>query len=401
MKKYFFLAVGLCFGAVANSQDSLKVVQLDDVVITGNKIETPIEKSGKTIFKLKRKDIEANRGKDVTDLLNEIPGVQIDGNFATPGTDIGYRVRGAQSEQTLILIDGIPFNDPSGLAQTFDLRMLDLEQVESIEVVKGGLSSLYGTGAAAGVINIKLKESAKENLKTTLNAEYGSFNTFTSNVNVSGTDDKLSYMISGSYRTSDGFSSARDTLGTENFDEDGIESLNFLGRLGYQFNDQFSIGILTAYDNIESGFDGGAFRDNDSELEQTLIKFAISPRYKWSGGSLKGNFSFHSNERIFDSPGFFDPTVRDVSEFNGNTFQADIVVDQILTDELKLIGGINLQRPVWEPEDADEEDFTIFDPYISIIHDYKNFNFQLGGRLNRHSLYGTNFVWNMNPSYRL
>ncbi len=399
MKKYFFLAAALCFGTAAKSQDSLKVVQLDDVVITGNKVETSIEKSGKTIFKLDRKEIEANRGKDITDLLNEIPGIQIDGNFATPGTDIGYRIRGAQSEQTLILIDGIPFNDPSGLAQTFDLRMLDTEQIESIEVLKGGLSSLYGTGAAAGVINIKLKEAAKETFKTTLNLEYGSFNTFNSNANISGKSDKLSYLVSGTYRTSNGFSAALDTLGTEDFDDDGIESLNFLGRLGYQFNDQFSIGLLAAYDQVESGFDGGAFSDNDSELDLTLFKFAISPTYKWNRGGLRGNFSYHSNERTFDSPGFFDPSVRSISEFNGNTFQADVIVDQVLTDELKLIGGVNLQRPVWEPEDADSESFTIIDPYVSLIYDLASFNVQVGGRLNNHSLYGSNFVWNVNPNY--
>ncbi|MEM0940515.1 MAG: TonB-dependent receptor [Bacteroidota bacterium] len=400
MRKAYLFAAAICLGAVAKSQDSLKIVRLDDVVITGNKTETPIEKSGKTIFKLKKKEIEANRGKDVTDLLNEIPGVQIDGNFATPGTNIEYRVRGAQSEQTLILIDGIPFNDPSGISQTFDLRMLDLDQVASIEVLKGGLSSLYGTGATAGIINITLKKAAKEVVKTALNAEYGSFNTFTSNVNVSGGINKFNYMVSGSYRSSEGFSAALDTLGTENFDKDGIESLNFLGRLGYQLTDQFSIGLLAAYDDIESGFDAGRFRDDDSELDQTLLKFAISPSYKWTRGSIKGNFSYHANERIFNEPEG-DPGIRDLSEFNGNTLQADVIVDQILTDEIKLIGGVNFQQPVWEPEDADSESFTMVDPYLSIIHDYENFNFQLGGRLNNHSLYGTNFVWNVNPSYIL
>ncbi|MEM6629310.1 MAG: TonB-dependent receptor plug domain-containing protein [Bacteroidota bacterium] len=400
MKKSFLLVAAICLGTAAKSQDSLQVVQLNDVVITGNKIKTPIEKSGKTIFKLTRKEIEANRGKDLTDLLNEIPGVQIDGNFATPGTDINYRIRGAQSEQTLILIDGIPFNDPSGLAQTFDLRMLDIEQVESIEVLKGGLSSLYGTGAAAGVINITLKNSSREGISGSLNQEYGSFETFTSSANISGKLDRFSYLVNGTVRTSDGFSAARDTLGTEGFDDDGFESLNFLGKLGYQFTDHFSVELLAAYDNIESDFDGGAFRDNSSELDQTLLKFAISPTYKWEGGSLKGNFSYHANERIFNSPSSRDPNTRNISVFNGNTFQADLIVDQTLTDEIKLIGGVNFQRPNWEPEDVDSESFTMIDPYVSLIYDLINFNIQLGGRLNQHSLYGSNFVWNVNPSYR-
>ena len=400
-QKSFLTAVAICLGLALQAQDSLSVVQLNDVVITGNKVETTLEKSGKTIYKLDRKQIESNRGKDISDLLNEIPGVQIDGNFATPGSNINYRIRGAQSEQTLILIDGIPYNDPSGLAQTFDLRMLDVEQIESIEVLKGGLSSLYGTGAAAGVISITLKESAKESLSGNVNVDYGSFNTFSSNANISGTSDKLTYLVSGSFKSSDGFSAANDTLGTEGFDDDGIQSWNFLGRLGYQFTDQFSMGLTTTYDQVDSDFDGGAFRDDDSALELNLLRFAMTSTYKWAGGNIRANLSYHTNERIFNSPSFSDPTVRSISEFNGNTFQADLILDQNLSDEIKLIGGVNVQRPVWEPEDADSESFTMIDPYASLIYDVANFNFQIGGRLNNHSLYGSNFVWNANPSYNL
>ena len=400
MKTYFLLAAAVCLAFAARAQDSLKVIRLDDVYITGNKVETPIEKSGKTIYKLTNEDIQTNRGKDISDLLNEIPGVQIDGNFATPGTNLNYRVRGAQSEQTLILIDGIPFNDPSGLAQTFDLRMLDLEQVQSIEVLKGGLGSLYGTGAAAGVINITLKEPAQKISSGTAIVEYGSFNTFNTNANFNGTSGKLRYMVSGTYKSSDGFSAAKDTLGTENFDDDGVESLNFLGKLGYDFTDRFSVGLLTGYDEISSDFDGGAFNDNDSKLDQVLLKFALTSNYKWKGGSLQGNFSYHTNERIFNSPSFSDPTVRNISEFNGNTFQVDLILEQNFTDELRLLGGLNLQRPVWEPEDANAESFTMVDPYASLTYDVSNLSVQVGGRLNVHSLYGTNFVFNNNLSYR-
>ena len=400
MQKIYLSAMLSCLCLSLTAQDSLKTVELNEVVVTGNKSATPIEKSGKTIFKLDREQIEASRGKDVTDLLNEIPGVQIDGNFATPGTDIGYRIRGAESEQTLILIDGIPYNDPTGLQQTFDLRLLNLDQVESIEVLKGGLSSLYGTGAAAGVINITTKKTAQESIKSTINVEYGSFNTFTSNANFSGSVDKLSYMVSGSYRSSDGFSAALDTLENQDFDDDGIESLNFMGKFGYQFSDQFTVDAMVAYDDIQSEFDGGAFTDNDSDLDQNQLRLALSPTYRWSGGKIKGNISYHSNDRVFASPAR-TPGERSISEFVGNTLQADVIVDQNLTNEITLLGGVNFQRPFSEFEGADSENFTMVDPYLSLIYRVQNFNFQIGGRLNNHSLYGSNFVWNINPSYLL
>ena len=344
MQKIYLSAMLSCLCLSLTAQDSLKTVELNEVVVTGNKSATPIEKSGKTIFKLDREQIEASRGKDVTDLLNEIPGVQIDGNFATPGTDIGYRIRGAESEQTLILIDGIPYNDPTVLQQTFDLRLLNLDQVESIEVLKGGLSSLYGTGAAAGVINITTKKTAQESIKSTINVEYGSFNTFTSNANISGRADRLSYMVSGSYRTSDGFSAALDTLDNQDFDDDGIESLNFMGKIAYQFSDQFTIDAMAAYDDIQSDFDGGAFVDFDSDFDQNQLRLAISPTYRLSGGKIRGNISYHSNNRIFDSPARTSGA-RIISEFTGNTLQADLIFDQYLTDDLKILGGVNYQKP--------------------------------------------------------
>ncbi|MEM6642424.1 MAG: TonB-dependent receptor [Bacteroidota bacterium] len=405
MKKFYLVAALVCLGLGLKAQDSLKIVQLEDIVVTGNKVETSIEKSGKTIFKLDRKQIEANRGKDVTDLLNEIPGVQIDGNFATPGTDIKYRIRGAESEQTLILIDGIPYTDPTGRQQTFDLRLLDLDQVESIEVLKGGASALYGTGAAAGVISITMKEESKKTFGGSINQEYGSFETSTSNANVSGTVNKFNYMISASVRTSDGFSAALDTIGNQGFDNDAFESQNFLGRFGYQATDQFSIDLMASYDDVTNDFDADSFEDDDSELNQNQLRLAISPRYTWTGGSIKGNLSYHTNERVFNQPNSSDPNVRDIRESNGNTFQADVILDQNLTNEIKLVSGVNLQRPVWDQKDTQggtlTESFTMIDPYASLIYDLQNLNIQLGGRLNNHSDYGANFAWNVNPSYRI
>ena len=75
---YGLLSVG------AYAQDSLKTTVLSEVVVTGTKFDLPAEKSGKTIFKLNQKDLERNAGKTLADLLQEVPGVQTDGNFGTP-----------------------------------------------------------------------------------------------------------------------------------------------------------------------------------------------------------------------------------------------------------------------------------------------------------------------------
>ncbi len=75
------------------------------------------------------------------------------------------------------------------------------------------------------------------------------------------------------------------------------------------------------------------------------------------------------------------------------------MIDQNLNENFKLIGGINYQKLTYSQPDFDETDFTMIDPYVSLIFDQSDFNFQVGARLNNHSEYGNNFVWNVNPSY--
>ena len=75
---------------------------------------------------------------------------------------MGLYIRGGRNHQVLILIDGIPVTDASGISLSYDLRLLPVEQIESIEIMKGASSTLYGSGASTGVINITLKKAGKK-----------------------------------------------------------------------------------------------------------------------------------------------------------------------------------------------------------------------------------------------
>src|SRR5689334_1010717 len=93
------------FGLLS-AQDSLKTHVLQEAVVTGTKFEIPAEKSGKVIFKIGKEKLQT--GLTLQDALNEVPAVQMDGNFGTPGTNVSYYVRGSRSRHSLILIDGVP-----------------------------------------------------------------------------------------------------------------------------------------------------------------------------------------------------------------------------------------------------------------------------------------------------
>jgi vitamin B12 transporter len=143
----------------AQEKDSTKVNLLKEVVISDTKFAQSKEKSGKVIEVISAKDLEKKSGQSLATVLSQVTGVEINGNQSANGKNLGYYIRGGKNRQVLILIDGIPVTDASGITLEYDLRLLPVEQVESIEVMKGAASTLYGTGAATGVINFTLKKS--------------------------------------------------------------------------------------------------------------------------------------------------------------------------------------------------------------------------------------------------
>ncbi|MDN3671027.1 TonB-dependent receptor [Echinicola jeungdonensis] len=395
-RKWAIPALLITFLLGTQNSFSQDTTELDEVVVIGTKFEIPVEKSGKTIYKLSQQDLERNAGKSVADILNEVPGIQMDGNFGSPGTNISYFVRGASSKNTLILIDGLPINDPSNISSTYDLRLLSLNQVESIEVLKGGLSTLYGTGASAAVINIKLKESkGNKPFGGSVDFNAGSFGTYNGNLSFNGKKDKFSYLVSGNFLTSEGFSSASDEQATIPFGKDGLDRKNALLKLGYEFSEKFNLDFFTGYDDMEADYDQGTFADADFQQINNQLRFGITPSYKYAKGkvSLKSVYNLNEREFISNFP----------SEYKGRNLQIDLTQEHNILPGLKGLWGVNLQQFSYEqPGELDfkSNKFTLVDPYASFFYEAQSgFNLHAGARVNTHSEYDHKFIYNVNPSY--
>ena len=364
---------------------------LGEVVVTGNRFETPVEKSGKVIYKITAEEIAKSANKTVADLLNTIPGIYIDGAFGTPGTNLSYYVRGGKNRHTLILIDGLPVTDPSAIENDYDLRLLDANMIESIEVLKGGASSLYGTGAAAGVINIQLKKSAPKKPQVTIRESVGSFQTFQLNADVQGSADQLTYMVAGGVGVSEGLSAAKDEDPALEFDKDGYYRYNGMSKLNYQFSDAFSLEALMGYEKLESDYDGGAFFDADDQFSIDQRRLGLSPEFKYDQGKLVLKFNYNRITRDFVSP--FP------SNHKGKNFQADLSNELIINDYIKTIFGIQYQN--FRFADAGGTKAVInYDPYANVVFDFPlGLNVSAGARLNNHSEYGNHLVYHINPSF--
>ena len=140
----------LCHGLSAQQaqNDSIPIQDLDEVVVSDSRFTLKRENSGKTVIKITAEELERNQGRTVAEIINTKSGIEINGSRSVAGQNLGYFIRGGNNRQVLILIDGIQVNDPSQIANDFDLRLLDLNTIESIEIVKGAASTLYGNSGS-------------------------------------------------------------------------------------------------------------------------------------------------------------------------------------------------------------------------------------------------------------
>lgn len=379
---------GLSLSALAQKDTT----NLGEYVVTGTRFELPVEKSGKTVFKYGEQEIKNYAARSVADLLNEVPAIQVDGNFSNPGTNMEYYIRGARSRYTLVLIDGIPMNDPTGINLFYDLRYLSLNQVKSIEIVKGGLSALYGSNAAAGVINIQLKENTQEDLAVSVGADAGSFGALGYNADVSGNLGIWNYGVSFNRKTVDGFSAAESTDPNAQYDDDGFAKTNLTFRSNLALASNFDLKMSLGYDQFTTDLDAFAFTDElnaFSDYEQ--MRLTVSPSLTHQYGKSELNFQYASIERDFQNA---FPTL-----YQGNNVQVDQTNKFDLSENIRALFGWNLQY-LEDQTTENSHQFTIFDPYLSLIYDRASgFNLHLGGRLNTHSDYDNSMLYTVNPSW--
>ena len=162
MKK-LVLALSLCATSILTAQQSQKAEALDSVMIT-TKINIPKKNSGKVVTTITRAQLNNSQGQSVAQVLNQIAGFEINGSRSNDGQNLGYYVRGGRNRQVLIVVDGVALNDPSSIANDYDLRLIAAQTIERIEVIKGASSVLYGSGAATAVISITTLAASKDKM---------------------------------------------------------------------------------------------------------------------------------------------------------------------------------------------------------------------------------------------
>lgn len=240
---------------------------VEDVVVTANRSAQPIERVGASVTVLTQAALEARQTPVVAELLAQTPGVSFTRNGG-PGTSTGVNIRGAESQHTVVLIDGVKLNDPSSTQGGFNFGNLLVGDTARIEVLRGAQSTLWGSQAIGGVVNIVTAEPT-EALQGSLDAEAGARGTTYFRGGVGGANERLSWRLAASRYDTDGFSAL--AKGTE---DDGYANTGLSGRLNVKVTDAVSLDLRSVWSSGRNDFD--AFNGDSREYGKTqeLVAYA-------------------------------------------------------------------------------------------------------------------------------
>ena len=416
-KKMFGFLTALSIPFVVFSQlDSLTSVLFDPVIVTANKTEQKQSTTGKIITIISKEQLEKSAGKTVMQILNEQAGLIVNGALNNPGSAQTVFLRGASSGRTLILIDGIPMNDPSMINNEFNLNLLSVNEIERIEICKGAQGTLYGSDALGGVINlITTKNDIDKLVHLNANMTAGNYGIFKSNVNASGKLGKFKYTTRFNHQSSAGFSSAFDSTGTAGFDTDALFGNNFGASLAYQANKTLTFNSFIQHRYYKTDLDNGPFSDAIHFFSEDQALFAGAGfTYKKSKFSLTGNYQKVNNNRYYDKDFSAGSPLFSTHSLNGSSDYTELFgnvnisknVTAIMGSELRTssMNSLYLSISTFGPFQNEFKDSRIsqYSVYGSILYssDKNPFQLELGGRFNKHSIYGVNSTFTLNPSFR-
>jgi vitamin B12 transporter len=319
-----FLITGLVFACLSSfiypqnsiiqKGDSTGFYKMSEVVITATRTETPLIELANSITVIDSAEIADSKKDNVMDLLRDEYGVDVV-QQGGPGKLANVLIRGGNAAHTLVLLDGVEMNMPSDPGNTYDFSNLLTDNIQRIEILRGPQSTMYGSDAMAGVINI-ITQAGTKGQKYFLSAEGGTYNTYKFNGGLNGTYDIFNYQLNLSRMKTDGFSSASAKYG--NTEKDG--AANFTGSLktGINLDNSFRLNLFYQHTNADADLDqfGGSFGDDPTyifNLDENSFRLETvfsNEKNTWNG---KAGISYLRNVRKYS----FDSTA--INPFSSNS----------------------------------------------------------------------------------
>ena len=422
MKRLNFIYIFLCAFLLTNllpaqdvvqKTDTAGVYKLTDVVVTATKTKANTLELANSITIIDSAEIENRNKENVFDLLKTVPGV----SFTTQGP-VGslsnISIRGGNNANTLVLIDGVKMNLPSDPSNVYDFANLPVDQISRIEVLRGPQSTLYGSDALSGVINIITKKGNGKPLVNFL-AEGGSYNSYKGAFGLSGSSNKFNYNISLSKTKTDGFSAAGEKYG--NTERDGYDGNNTAARFGFDVSKDTYLNFTIRYINTKANYDqhGGQFGDDPTyKYSQEEIVTRAESGFKLLKGfwDQKVGISYYKNIRKYNYDSTLNNPVSSRSLYDGRRLQFDWLNNFNISDGNKILLGVDgefdqsassfFSKSTFGPFESiiPKNTINIFGVYLQDqIKLGKSFFATAGGRYDNHEKFGSAFTYRIAPAY--
>ncbi len=401
------LSTSFLFAAGAAQAQQTAVVTLPETVVTATRDEEKTERLANSITVVDRQEIERRQYKTVQDILNDVPGLAANqsGPFGKTGA---LFIRGTNANHTLVLVDGMRANDPGSANGTFNFAHILTDMVERIEVVRGPLSTLYGSDALGGVVNIITRKGSGKP-SAALNLEGGSFNTLAGSAAVQGAIERFNFNVGVAGFRTDGISVTPKSqrLPGMKREDDPYRNLTLNARLGMEVTDNFEISLFGRYVSTRSEYDNWPVEDpNMRETSEQFYGRALGELWlmdgRWKQSFGVGYVNVYRRDR--DEADTFNPFPFTLdAKRRGERLKGDWQNDVQVSDFWKLTFGVEGEKE-WYKSDVDgfklNADATTIGGFLQNRFTIMDRLFlTLAARLDHHSDFGTHPTFSAGVAY--
>ncbi|WP_420241743.1 TonB-dependent receptor plug domain-containing protein [Roseiterribacter gracilis] len=241
----------------------------DEIVVVATRAPARLDQIGQSVSVLTEADIRADQALVVTDLLLRTPGISYNRNGG-PGETTSLRIRGAESDQTIVLVDGVKLNDPSSTGGGYNFANLVTADITRIEILRGAQSVLWGSQAIGGVVNIITAEPIKP-LQADLKIEGGNRGTFSARAGVGGVSENVLWRVAASHYRTSSVSAFDARFGGR--ERDPYHNDTVSGRLRINLTSDASIDFRGYYSDARNDFDSTTRDDLEYGRTKELLNY--------------------------------------------------------------------------------------------------------------------------------
>jgi len=281
MKRSFTASlIGLAFSPLSFA---LEPITLHDIVVTADRIEQSKESTLADVTIISREEIEQSGQSTLSEILSTQPGIEIESNGGLGATS-NIHLRGTNSQSVVVLIDGMRI--ASATLGTTNFSQIQPELIDRIEIVRGPASSLYGSDAIGGVVQIFTKKGQGNQASAMVGI--GSHNTQQASATLSGASENTHFNAGVSNITSDGISSLRTHTGLDG-DKDAYRNFSFNGNISHTLAEGHEVGAQAYISQGRYHFDGSNFPAYQ-DLDQSSYALTSNNELldKWTSHLLVG-----------------------------------------------------------------------------------------------------------------